>query len=254
MENIADLGIIIQARSGSTRLPSKMTLPFFNNHGILELLLSRLGRAGLADKIIVATTENSRDDIICGIARNAGVEYYRGNECDVLDRFIHAAKYYRVSKIIRVCADNPFLDIPALNELITLGMDTDMDYVSHCISSGIPTIKTHYGFWAEYVTVKALEKVAEQTNESVYHEHVTNYIYTHPDSFKIRLIPIPTTLEKRRIRLTIDTSDDFQMQQSIYNAVHNDNKDFQIKDVVDYLDRNAELYLAMDKLIETNEK
>ena len=172
----------------------------------------------------------------------------------MLDRFIHAAKYYRVSKIIRVCADNPFLDIPALNELITLGMDTDMDYVSHCISSGIPTIKTHYGFWAEYVTVKALEKVAEQTNESVYHEHVTNYIYTHPDSFKIRLIPIPTALEKRRIRLTIDTSDDFQMQQRIYNAIHNDNKDFQIKDVVDYLDRNAELYLVMDKLIETNEK
>lgn len=249
-----DYKIIVQARTGSTRLPSKMTMPFFEGKGILELLLSRLGRAGLTDKIIVATTENSCDDIICGIAQNAGIEYYRGNECDVLDRFIHAAKYYRISKIIRVCADNPFLDIPALNELITLGMDTDMDYVSRCISSGIPTIKTHYGFWTEYVTVKALEKIAERTDESIYHEHVTNYIYTHPDSFKIMLVPIPFALEKRKIRLTIDTLDDFQMQQSIYNAVYKDNKDFQIKDVVDYLDRNVELYLAMDKLIKTNEK
>ena len=254
MENIANLGIIIQARSGSTRLPSKMTLPFFNKQGILELLLSRLVRAGLADKIIVATTENSRDDIICCISRNAGVAYFRGNEGDVLDRFIQAANCYRISKIIRVCADNPFLDIPALNELIALGRDTDMDYVSHCVSSGIPTIKTHYGFWAELVTLKALKYVSNVTNENIYHEHVTNYIYTHPDSFKIKLIPIPFALEKRKIRLTIDTLDDFQMQQSIYNAVYKDNKDFQIKDIVDYLDRNAELYLAMDKLIETNEK
>ena len=112
MEN---LGIIIQARTGSTRLPFKMTLPFFNDRGILELLLSRLKKAGLADKTIVATTENVRDDIICNIARNAGVSYFRGSESDVLDRFIQAANHYYVSKIIRICADNPFLDIPALN-------------------------------------------------------------------------------------------------------------------------------------------
>lgn len=251
MEN---LGIIIQARIGSTRLPFKMTLPFFNDRGILELLLSRLKKAGLADETIVATTENVRDDIICNIARNAGVSYFRGSESDVLDRFIQAANHYHVSKIIRICADNPFLDIPALNELIALGRDTDMDYVSHCVSSGIPTIKTHFGFWAEYVALKALKSVSDMTDESIYHEHVTNYIYTHPDSFKVRLIPIPLALENRKIRLTIDTLDDFRMQQGIYESVYDDMRDFRIEDVVDYLDRHAELYLTMDGMIRANQK
>ena len=129
-----------------------------------------------------------------------------------------------------------------------------MDYVSHCVSSGIPTIKTHFGFWAEYVALKALKSVSDMTDESVYHEHVTNYIYTHPDSFKVRLIPIPLALENRKIRLTIDTLDDFRMQQGIYESVYDDMRDFRIEDVVDYLDRHAELYLTMDGMIRANQK
>ena len=146
------------------------------------------------------------------------------------------------------------MDIPALNELIALGRDTDMDYVSHCVSSGIPTIKTHFGFWAEYVALKALKSVSDMTDESIYHEHVTNYIYTHPDSFKVRLIPIPLALENRKIRLTIDTLDDFRMQQGIYESVYDDMRDFRIEDIVDYLDRHAELYLTMDGMIRANQK
>ena len=83
---------------------------------------------------------------------------------------------------------------------------------------------------------------------------MTNYIYTHPDSFKVRLIPIPLALENRKIRLTIDTLDDFRMQQGIYESVYDDMRDFRIEDVVDYLDRHAELYLTMDGMIRANQK
>ena len=249
-----DFKIIVQARTGSTRLPSKMVLPFFEGKGILELLLLRMKKANLGDNIIVATTIDSRDDVICDTAKSVGVEYYRGSEQDVLDRFIRAAKSHKISRIIRVCADNPFLDILALKNLIALGCDSKTDYISYCTSENLPTIKTHYGFWAEYVTVKALEKVAERTNESVYHEHVTNYIYTHPDLFDIKLIPVPASLECRKIRLTIDTLTDFQMQQTIYKAVFCQNPDFQIVDVVNYLDQHPDLYSVMDGMIKANQK
>ena len=110
------------------------------------------------------------------------------------------------------------------------------------------------GGFAEYVTVKALEKVAERTDENIYHEHVTNYIYTHPDLFGIKLIPIPTSLEHRKIRLTIDTLTDFQMQQTIYKAVFSENPDFQIADIVNYLDLHPDLYSVMDEMIKANQK
>ena len=99
------LGIIIQARTGSTRLPSKMILPFYGNDGILSILLSRLTQCKLADSIIVATTSSSPDDAICDLVREHRVKCFRGDENDVLDRFIQAARYYGISKIIRICAD-----------------------------------------------------------------------------------------------------------------------------------------------------
>ena len=79
------LGIIIQARTGSTRLPSKMILPFYGNDGILSILLSRLTQCKLADSIIVATTSSSPDDAICDLVREHRVKCFRGDENDVLD-------------------------------------------------------------------------------------------------------------------------------------------------------------------------
>lgn len=248
------LKIIIQARTGSTRLPAKMILPFFEGKGILELLLLRIKKAGLAESVIVATTTDSRDDVICDIAKKIGIKSYRGDENDVLDRFIQTGKNYQATKIIRVCADNPFLDMLALKNLITIGSESSMDYISYCTSNNLPTIKTHYGFWAEYVTLEALEKVSTRTDDKLYHEHVTNYIYTHPEQFKIQLIPISTLLENRKIRLTIDTLTDFQMQQTIYKAVYNKNPDFKITDIVDYLDLHPNLYSVMNEMIIANQK
>ena len=138
--------------------------------------------------------------------------------------------------------------------MILASENIDADYVSFCTSNHTPTIKTHFGFWAEYVTLAALELVARKTAEKVYHEHVTNYIYTHPNDFKIILNPIPADLEKRTIRLTIDTLTDFRIQQKIFQAVFEVNPRFTIKDVVSYLDGHACLYATMDEIIKSNQK
>ena len=246
--------IIIQARTGSTRLPSKMVLPFFQGKGILALLLDRLKRCGLADNVIVATTTASRDDVIDELVGKEGVRCFRGDENDVLNRFIRAAERYDISKIVRVCADNPFLDMQALRELLQKGENTEADYLSYRTANDIPTIKTHYGFWAEYVTLEALKRVAELTSEKMYREHVTNYIYTHPLSFKIEWNSIPAEIENRTIRLTIDTLADFQIQQKMFEELFSVDPDFGMTDVVSYLDRHSDLYQTMSEIIKSNQK
>ena len=90
--------------------------------------------------------------------------------------------------------------------------------------------------------------------EKTYHEHVTNYIYTHPLCFKIELTPIPADLEHRTIRLTIDTLADFQIQQKIFEEVFHADPDFGLSDVVSYLDKHNDLYAAMDAIIKSNQK
>ena len=114
-------------------------------------------------------------------------------------------------------------------------------------------IKTHFGFWAEYVTLEALEKVQALTQESLYHEHVTNYIYTHPQDFKIKWLETPKVLQGREdIRLTIDTQQDFIDAQEIYK--HYVDNNMTIEDLVSYIDQNPSLLEKMKKEIKQNSK
>ena len=122
------LGIIIQARLGSTRLPGKVTLPFYNGKGILELIIDNLSSNFKNTPIIIATTNRQNDDEIFKLANDKNIKCFRGSENNVLDRFIHAAEYFGLTEIIRVCSDNPFLNISSLKFLINNFNKSEYDY------------------------------------------------------------------------------------------------------------------------------
>ena len=187
------LGFIVQARLGSTRLPDKILLPFSGGRTIFDLLLEKLQSFAPQAACVVATSVAPANDALEAICRERGVACFRGSENDVLQRFIDAAHANGVDRIIRVCSDNPFLSRDAIAQLLEAVADTDADYMSFNVG-GTPSIKTHYGFWTEYVTLDALERVAGLTDEPLYHEHVTNYIYAHPESFRIGWLDVPKTV------------------------------------------------------------
>ena len=245
------VALIIQARVGSTRLPNKILLPFFEQKNIISIIVEKLKSLPNTD-IVLATTTNEKDTILVDTAKSLNVKSYRGSENDVLARFICAAKQCKATKIIRICSDNPFLDIDSLRELVEIGEKSNNDYVSFLVN-GKPSIKTHFGFWAEYVNLEALEKVQATTQESLYHEHVTNYIYTHPQDFKIKWLETPKVLQGREdIRLTIDTQQDFIDAQEIYK--HYVDNNMTIEDIVGYIDQNPSLLEKMKKEIKLNSK
>lgn len=226
------IGVVIQARSGSTRLPNKMNLNFHNGHTILEIIIARIQRDFSDLKIVLATTNSKKDDALLEKIKPHNIDVFRGSEDDVLDRFIKAAEHFGFRKIIRICADNPFLDMESLRVLINTFSSSMADYMSFETKQGIPSIKTHFGFWAEAVKLSALKKVQDLTNEKFYLEHVTNYIYEHPKYFKTEFLAIPEYLNDTQIRLTIDTKADFEITRELYNEVAIDNKhDFAIKEI-----------------------
>lgn len=243
------LSFIVQARLGSTRLPGKILLPFSKGKCILDILLDRLQTADASVQVVIATTQDVANDPIQEWCGDKGVMCFRGSENDVLDRFIKAAECTGTDQIIRVCSDNPFLSIAAMRELVQKARSSKADYVGFDVF-GRPSILTHYGFWTEYVRLDALKKVQALTQDKLYHEHVTNYVYTHPEHFTLEWIP--SCLEKDdQIRLTIDTMADFESARSVYETLG-----FQadIPQIMSYVLGRKDLMESMSKEIKKNSK
>lgn len=246
-------GILIQARLGSTRLPGKILLPFDGERTIIDILLEKLHRATDLP-IIVATTTSPTNDLLVSHLESKGELVYRGSENDVLDRFIQAAEQHHLDSIVRICSDNPFLDPQGIQTLIEKAATSNAQYIGFRIN-GLPSIKTHFGFWGEFVTCQALKQVAETTDEPLAHEHVTIHIYSHPEAYRCEWIECPDFIQGRNdIRLTVDTQEDFENAQKVYADLKKSHHDFGLEEVVGYLDQHEELKASMKRIIEQNTK
>lgn len=248
-----NIGIIIQARLGSTRLPRKILNEFYGGKTLLEIVIANLQRVPKA-KIIVATSVNPNNDELETFLKERGITVFRGSEDDVLCRFIGAAEENKVDGIVRICSDNPFLDWHGVADLIEKAKTSDADYIGYRIND-TPSIKSHFGFWGEYVTLDALKRVVATTNEKLAHEHVTIHIYTHPDEYKCEWIECPVFLQERNdIRLTVDNIEDFENAQEVYKTLHEMNSDFGLEDIVKYIDEHTKLRDSMKQMIDNNQK
>ena len=250
---MSQLGLILQARTGSTRMPEKVIRPFFSGKSILDLLVEKVQKLGVP--AVLATTVNPSDDRIAELAARHNFPVFRGSENDVLDRFVQAARQFKFDKIIRVCADNPFLDLAGMRILIDAFENSDADYLGFQLAGNKPSILTHFGFWTEAVRLDALEKVQKTTAEKLYHEHVTNFIYGNPNIFRVQFIPAgPQVFSRTDIRMTLDTPEDFTVQQEIFATISKENPNFGIHEIVSWLDRHPEILEIMKTEIEKNQK
>jgi len=249
------LGIIVQARTGSTRLPQKIILNFDGGNSILDIILDKLSSFFKQDMpIILATSTNKADDCLEEYAKKRSISFFRGDEQDVLFRFVEAAEKYNLSHIIRICADNPLIHTESIKNLVTIFKNecskkgNDIDYLSYKNGMNIPTIKTHWGLFSEIVSLKALKTTLELTDEPIFHEHVTNYVYGNEKDFNIMLIPaIDPIINRYDIRLTIDDHEDFNLVSEIYKNV----KVYQdsIEYLISFLDKNKTYLSAMNNNI-----
>ncbi len=250
---MSKIGIIIQARTASTRLPSKVVLPFYQENSILDILLAKI-RKHFSYPLVVATSLNPKDNLIQHICESHQVVCFRGDEHNVLKRFVDCANRFEFTTVIRICADNPFLDMDFMQEIIDAHLTSKADYTSFCTSEQLPVIKTHYGVFCELVELKALKQVLNNTSEQLYLEHVTNYIYTHPELFKLNLLPIPPFLEEVKMRLTLDSLEDWEILKLLYADCVKRDPDFTTATVIDLLKKDGYKLKIMQQQIEKYSK
>lgn len=245
-----NIGICIQCRMGSSRMPKKVLTPIYSEKNTLDFQIDRINKAFPEIPIIIATSDTEKDNVLEDYARSKNVECYRGSENNVVQRYYDVAKTYKLSHIFRVCGDNPFIDTELIQAMIPFIESND--YVSYRTSEGTPAIKTHIGVFAELVSTRALKRVLQETSHKLYLEHVTNYIYTHPTLFKIKWIDMPAFLDKAHsVRLTFDTPQDYKNIQQVYNAIGEGNN---LEDILNFIEKSEELRSSMEMQIVENGK
>ena len=196
------VGIIIQARMGSARLPGKVLKPIAGK-ALLDHVLCRLSLLAYPVKVVVATSVLPQDDAIAQHCLSRGVAVFRGSETDVLDRYYLCARENGFEHVVRLTADNPFTDVEELQRLIEQHVAQHNDY-THSFGS-MPL-----GVGAEIFTFAALERSVREGHAPNHREHVNEYIQENPGSFRIGVLEVAAAKQRPDLRLTVDTEDDYQ--------------------------------------------
>ena len=229
---------IIQARMGSTRLPGKV-MKVLRGRTVLGHVITRVRACPLLDAVIVATTMASQDDVIVAESTRWGAGIFRGSETDVLSRYYGAAREAGADLVVRVTSDCPLLDPLVLTEMLqqfrrAQAAGKPLDYLSNTLERTFPR-----GLDAEIFTFAALAQAMRETAQPYEREHVTPYIYQHPDIFTLESYCQPENLSHHR--WTLDTEDDWRLIQVVYKALYEEDRLFTTKEVVTLLAARPDL-------------
>lgn len=208
---------IIQARMGSSRFPGKM-LARLGGVPLLEWVIRRLLRATTLAQVVLATSTGATDDKLAELAASLGVAVYRGSEADVLGRFLGAANMASADNVVRVCADNPFVDPSEIDSLVTFFAANPCDYACNHLDrlgSGYAD-----GFGAEILSVGLLHRLGCLAKDVRYREHLTLYLWEHQSSFRLKAMSAPLDLRFPDLRFDIDRPCDlFRLERLVVSGV-----------------------------------
>lgn len=207
---MAKVGIIIQARMGSTRLPGKI-LKVINDRVLLKHIIDRLETIKDVASVVIATSNLPGDDVVEEWCDENGVQVFRGDEQNVLSRYFQCATKYNFSHIVRMTADNPFPDVEELRKLIEYHISNHNDFSEN--HSVLPI-----GVGAEMFTYALLEEDMRLSTLPHHFEHVDEYILENLDDYKHGVLKVSEEKNHPEIRLTVDTEEDYN--RAVYIASH----------------------------------
>lgn len=203
------IGIIIQARTGSTRLPSKV-LYKIQGKEILQIIIDRLKVFTSKNdiKLIIATTTKKNDQKIIEIAKKNSIDYFTGPEKNVLKRYYLASKKFNLDWVVRVTSDCPFVDIDILKRMLGKNLNK-YDFISNIIKRTYPK-----GLDLEIISLRLLEYVYKNATTHYDKEHVTAFIYKNLHT--IKYYSYLSKKDKSNHRITLDTILDFRQIKGLF--------------------------------------
>ena len=203
---------VVQARLGSHRFPGKM-LAVLGEHSLLEWVVSRVSQSDAIDRVVVATTLESLDEQIVAECGRLGVDVVRGSTDDVLDRFMAALADDECDTVVRVCADNPFVDASCITAVIDEHRSTGADYSFNHRPFGVCNYAD--GFGVEVISRVLLTDLNSCDLSVEHREHVTLAIADGSVEAHVHGCEAPPSLARPELRFDVDEPQDLQHLQTL---------------------------------------
>lgn len=221
-----NIGFFITARFKSKRLPLKL-LKDLNGRSVIERVIDRAKKVEGVLEVVLCTSTNPQDAPLIDIAKKNGISYFAGSPDDILDRFLSAARAFRIDGIVNISADNPLFSIEYADILARVIEESRPDFIK---ISGLPLGCATYG-----IAKNALEVVCKV--KEIADLEIWGYMLDQPSVFKVRYIEAQGNLKRPELRLTLDYDKDYELINNIYGRLAPD-KVLSLYDVIDYLDEN----------------
>lgn len=222
---------ILQARTGSTRLPRKVLTDLLGKP-MIERQIERLRRCRTIDGIVLATTDRSEDRPLLELAERLGLVAFAGSLHDVLDRYTQAARRHGAATVVRVTGDCPLLDPAIVDATVSLFLSGGLDYAS--TGAMFPD-----GLDTEAFSAAALETAWREARLASEREHVTPFIWKRPERFRIAALPAERDLSAKR--WTVDEPRDLEFVRAVYERLGRDGAPFGMAEVLALLEREPGL-------------
>lgn len=224
---------IVQARMTSTRFPGKV-LAELAGAPMLAQELRRLAAARSIDEIVVATTRNAADDPVAKLATSEGTRVFRGDEHDVLGRYVEAAHEARADVVVRITADCPLLD-PGVVDRVVEALAEDADYSANVIERTFPL-----GLDCEALHLETLDRVAALSESLASREHVTWLINNERPKLFTR-VSVVDEEDNSDLRWTVDEPADLEVVRRLYARFQLAERRLPYRELIDAVRNDPEL-------------
>lgn len=221
------IGVIIQARMGSTRLPGKVLKTIIDDT-VLAHVVRRVSLSNKIDDIIIATTDLEEDYLIVEESQRLKVNFYRGSSRDVLSRYYKSAIENDLDVIVRITSDCPLIDPIILDDMIKIYMNVD-DTSIIMTNAGLREEDRTFprGLDIEIFSINLLQYAFLNADKEYQREHVTPYIYENSQIYNYK-----NDEDNSKHRWTLDTEEDFDLINEIYTRLYNGEHNFYYKEIL----------------------
>lgn len=242
--------VVVQARTGSSRLPGKVLMPAAGAP-LLARMLERVQSAKTPFELVVATTTDVSDDAVVSLARELGVAVHRGHPTDLLGRHVTAARELAAEPddlVAKIPSDCPLID-PGAIDLVLGAWEAGLDYVSNLHPPTWPD-----GHDVEVLPFSVLLQAHDEARRPHEREHTTPFVWDQPERFRLRNVAWPRGLDYAMShRMTLDYPEDYALVSAVYDALYRPGEPvFSLDDVLALLEARPDLRALNAKLAGVN--
>ncbi|MBI1901695.1 MAG: NTP transferase domain-containing protein [Planctomycetia bacterium] len=210
---------IVEVDLDSAHMQEKVISRRLGGKPLLAWVVRQVTDCQRLDRVVVLSPDTPAADVLSQLVP-PDVPVVRSPGRDALERFTKTAERYDAAAAVRIGVHTPFVDPVLIDRLVrTADEHPSCDYISYCCGDGRPALFSPVGVIGEWCRRAALQRANRDAVDHAVRDDVTRYVCSHPEVFNIRLIPLPVEIDRQDVRLRIESEEDWEHAQQIFEAL-----------------------------------